>query len=265
MALKAMGMDSVMPFVGSGLGWMSNRPWNTLKPKDGDPKPFYLQIAQNLARAINAGEWQAEEALPSERVLASKLGVSRDTTRKAIDLLLRQKLLQRKDGETVIAPRLEQPLTRLSNLTEMLKVKGFVCSSKWLDRKIDVPTPNEMLKLGLARTSQVTRLERLRMADLVVIAVERTTIPAALLPDPDAVGGSLYEHLAKSGHNVVRALQHFRAVNASRRIARLARIEVGEPILLVTRVGFDENDMPIEFTESYCRNEYYDFVAELRR
>lgn len=258
-------MEVAFPIIGSGLGWLANKRWNAFKPNEGDPTPLYLQIANKLACAIHEGEWQAEEPLPSERVLSMKLGVSRVTTRKALDLLVQQKLLQRHGASMVIAPRFEQPLSRLSSLTEILNAKGFKSSSKWVERKIDVPTPDEMLKLALSPTSQVARLERLRMADLVVMAVERSTLPAAYVPDPTAVEGSLYEHLAAAGHQVVRALQHFRAVSASKRIARLAHFEVGEPILLVTRIGFDAADVPIEVTESYCRNDFYDFVAELRR
>ena len=36
-------------------------------------------------------------------------------------------------------------------------------------------------------------------------------------------------------------------------------------MLLVTRIGFTESNAAIELTDTYCRNDYYDFVAELRR
>jgi GntR family transcriptional regulator len=111
----------------------------------------------------------------------------------------------------------------------------------------------------------VARLERLRLADGVVMAIEKSTLPVSYLPEPQAVGSSLYAHLDAAGHRVVRALQHFRAVNASKKIARLANLDVGEAMLLVTRIGFTEANVAIELTDTYCRNDYYDFVAELRR
>src|SRR5207245_4367177 len=46
---------------------MTNKGWNVLRPKDEDPTPLYLQVARKLAHAINAGRWQAEEALPPDR------------------------------------------------------------------------------------------------------------------------------------------------------------------------------------------------------
>jgi GntR family transcriptional regulator len=243
-----------------------NKPWSLLRPNSEDPTPLYLQLAHKLADEINAGRWKAEEALPPERLLSEKLGVSRVTARKALDVLVEQKLITRQQGSgTFIAPRLEHALSRLTSFTEMLKSKGFESSSKWIDRKIDLPTDDEMLKLGLSPTTRVARLERLRLADGVVMAVEKSTLPATCVPDPQAVGSSLYHHLDGNGHRVVRALQHFRAVNASKKLARLANLDVGEAMLLVTRVGFTEDNRAIELTDTYCRNDYYDFVAELRR
>jgi GntR family transcriptional regulator len=247
-------------------GTPRNKGWSSFRPNGDNPTPLYLQLAHKLADAINAGRWQAEEALPSERVLSEKLGVSRVTARKALDLLCEQKLIARRQGSgTFIAPRLEQPLSRLTSFTEMLKAKGFESSSRWLERKIDLPTHDEMLKLGLSPTSQVARLQRLRLADGVVMAVEMSALPIAVVPKPAAVGNSLYDYLDAAGHRVVRALQHFRAVNASKRISRLAKVAQGEAMLLVTRIGFTKDNAAVELTDSYCRNDYYDFVAELGR
>ena len=102
-------------------------------------------------------------------------------------------------------------------------------------------------------------------ADGTVMAIENSTLPARLLPDPTAVGDSLYEYLDGIGRPVVRALQHVRAINASASDAALVGIAPGTAMLLMTRIGYLEDNTPIELTDTYCRNDYYDFVAELRR
>ena len=48
-----------------------------LRPDDSQPTPLYLQLARNLEAAIHAGQWKAEQALPSERNLSELLGISR--------------------------------------------------------------------------------------------------------------------------------------------------------------------------------------------
>jgi GntR family transcriptional regulator len=237
-----------------------------LRPDDSQPTPLYLQLARNLEAAIHAGQWKAEQALPSERSLSEQLGISRVTARKALEVLFEQGLIRRSQGSgTFITPRLEQPLSRLSSFSEMLRLKGFTPSSQWLEREIALPTHDELIRLSLSPTDKVARLKRLRKADGIVMAIEMSTLPAQLLPDPLAIGDSLYVHLDAIGRPVVRALQHVRAINASAEFAALVGIETGTAMLLMTRIGYLEDNTPIELTDTYCRNDYYDFVAELRR
>ncbi|MCT6962714.1 GntR family transcriptional regulator, partial [Salmonella enterica subsp. enterica serovar Typhimurium] len=92
-------------------------------------------------------------------------------------------------------PRLEQPLSRLSGFSEMLRLKGFVPSSQWLERDMSSPTHEVLIRLGLSPTDKVARLKRLRKADDTVMAIEMTTMPAAVLPHPQAIGQSLHEYL----------------------------------------------------------------------
>jgi len=237
-----------------------------LRPDDTQATPLYLQLARNLEAAIHAGVWKAEQALPSERTLSEQLGLSRVTARKALEILLEQGLIRRNQGSgTFITPRLEQPLSRLSSFSEMLRLKGFVPGSQWLERGIAVPTHEEVIRLGLSPTDQVARLKRLRKADDTVMAIEMSALPAALLPHPEAIGDSLYQYLESIGRPVVRALQHIRAINASAEFAALVGIEPGTAMLLMTRIGYLDDNTAIELTDTYCRNDYYDFVAELRR
>ena len=242
------------------------RPLTALRPDDTSATPLYLQLARNLEQAIHAGQWTADQALPSERTLSETLDISRVTARKALEVLLEQGLIQRIQGSgTFITPRLEQPLSRLSSFSEMLRMKGFVPSSQWLERSIGTPSSDELIRLGLSPNDKVARLKRLRKADDTVMAIEMSTLPASIIPKPQTVGDSLYEYLDGIGKPVVRALQHIQAINASDEFAALVGIAPGTAMLLMTRVGYLEDNTPIEVTDTYCRNDYYDFVAELRR
>ena len=228
--------------------------------------PLYIQLSQKLAQAIRDGEFQTEEALPSERVLSESLDLSRVTARKAIDRLVEQGLIIRKRGSgNYIAPRLEQPLSRLTSFSEELQQRGFKPSSRWLTRGFTLAAPDEQLSLGLTTGERVARLERLRLADTVVMAYEVSILPETALPDPTVVESSLYKHLSAAGNAPVRALQHIRAINADPKLAALLEVPVGQAVLFITRVGYLEGGQPVELTHSYCRSDYYDFVAEMRR
>jgi GntR family transcriptional regulator len=236
------------------------------KPDPQAASPLYMQLAHKLAQAIREGQYQADEALPSERVLSESLELSRVTARKAIDRLVEQGLIIRKRGSgNYIAPKLEQPLSRLTSFSEELHQRGFKPSSRWLARGFSLAAPDEQLSLGLSTGERVARLERLRLADAVVMAYEVSVLPETVLPDPPAVEASLYAHLAKLGRAPVRALQHIRAINAEPKLASRLAVPVGQAVLFITRVGFLESGLAVELTHSYCRSDYYDFVAEMRR
>lgn len=240
--------------------------FKALKLDDTADTPLYLQLARKLAEAIHAGWWQASEALPSERTFCDALCISRVTARKALDILLQQGLITRHHGSgTFITPRLEQPLSRLTGFSEMLAAKGFKPESVWLIRERAMPTSEEVIRLGLSPNAEVCHLKRQRLADGVVMAIEISTLPSAVMPDPFAVEHSLYAYLDHQGHSVVRALQHVRAINATPELAQLAGIPAGEAMLMMSRIGYDARNTAIELTDTYCRNDYYDFVAELKR
>jgi GntR family transcriptional regulator len=240
--------------------------WQRLQPDAGSDTPLYVQLARNLTAAIHGGVWSAGEALPSERAMCEALGVSRITARKAISLLVNQGMIQRVQGAgTFITPRLEDPLSRLTGFSEMLRRRGFHPESRWLARELATANRDEVIQLGLSPASTIARMKRLRLADGVVMAVETSALPASAVPEPHAVEGSLYAYLEARGTPVVRALQHFRAVNASAEIARLMEVAPGEALLLITRVGYNAEQRAVELTDTYCRNEYYDFVVELRK
>jgi len=231
-----------------------------------DRTPLYLQVRKVLLHAIKRGIFQADDALPSERTLSEMIGISRVTARKAIEALASEGVIIRKHGSgNYIAPLLEQPLSRLTSFTEELKQRGFTPTSRWLSRVVARALPDELLTFGLSPGAKVVRLERVRMANEVPMAFEHSVLPLAFVPKPEALQDSLYAYLAKHGCLPTRALQHIRASNASPRHAQLLAIAEGLALMDVTRISYLEDGRVVEVTQTLCRNDYYDFVVELRR
>jgi GntR family transcriptional regulator len=231
-----------------------------------DNSPLYMQIARKLIDDVRTGRYQVDQALPSERTLSEQLNVSRVTARKAIDQLVEQGLVVRRRGSgNYIAPRIEQPLSNLSSFSEQLQQRGYQPSSRWLKRAIVTASTEEQLSLGLSPNSKVARLERLRLADDIVMAYEVSVLPYGVVPDPDAVGDSLYRFLEAHGKAPARALQHIRAMNASAELARQLDVAEGQAVLFITRIAYLDSGEAVELTHSYCRSDHYDFVAEMRR
>ena len=237
-----------------------------LKLDPASSSHLYLQVRNGLARMIRERRFSVDDALPSERVLAERLGISRVTARKAIGALVDEGLIVRRHGSgNYIAPMLEQPLTRLTSFTEELKQRGFEPHSRWIRRVVGPAMPEEMVALGLSPGTRVARLERVRLADATPMAYEASALPVSVVPDPEGVKDSLYNYLLERNTVPVRALQHIRAANANSRQAELLGIPLGQALLFITRVGYLDDGRAVEITHTWCRSDYYDFVVELRR
>lgn len=229
--------------------------------------PLYVQLRDQLQKAISSGQIGPGEALPSERDLAELSNVSRITVRKAVrDLANEGLLIQRQGSGTSVAPtggRVEQSLSRLTSFSEDMARRGQAVRSEWLERGLYDPTIEETLALGLKPHSKVTRIVRLRFADDKPMAIEKASLSPTHLPDPEAVGGSLYAHLDTRGCKPVRAIQRIRAVNLKPEHARLLQVETGAAGLNIERTSYLANGQVLEFTQSQYLGDAYEFVADL--
>lgn len=236
-----------------------------LKPLDpAGSLPLYQQLQRAIREAIETRVLGPDDALPAERQIASELAVSRITVRKAIEGLVEEGLLVRRQGSgNFVASRIEKNFAKLTSFSEDMRSRGRTPHSEWLKRAEGAVTPEEALTLRLSPGAPVYRFHRLRFADDAPMCLEYATVAAECLPSLDAVGKSLYEALEKSGNRPVRALQRLRALLLNAEQAKLLHAREGDAGLLVERVGFLRDGRAVEFCQSFFRGDTYDFVAEL--
>jgi len=236
-----------------------------LRPLDpAGSLPLYQQLQRSLREAIETRVLAPDDALPAERQIAAELSVSRITVRKAIDGLVEEGLLVRRQGSgNFVCSRIEKNFAKLTSFSEDMRARGRTPRSEWLKRSEGAVTPEEALTLRLSPGAPVYRFHRLRFADDTPMCLEYATIAATALPSLSAVGTSLYEALEAAGNRPVRALQRLRALLLNTEQARLLHAREGDAGLLVERVGFLRDGSAVEFCQTYFRGDTYDFVAEL--
>lgn len=226
--------------------------------------PLYQRLQLALRDAIASNRVPAQAALPPERDLASDFSVSRITVRKAIDGLVAEGLLIRRQGAgTFVASRVEKQFAKLTSFSEDMTARGRTVRSEWLQRTQSIVSPDESLTLGLSPGTPVYRFGRVRFADDLAMALEYSAVPGFALAGLDAVDASLYAALQATGNRPVRALQRLRAVLFDAEQAGLLGIEAGAPGLFIERRGYLEDGRAVEMTRSWYRGDAYDFVAEL--
>ena len=238
---------------------------HTLGKLDGSSAlPLYQQLQRALREAIETRLIGPDDALPPERDIAEDFHISRITVRKAIDGLVSEGLLVRRQGAgTFVCARVEKNFSKLTSFSEDMRARGRTPRSVWVRKAEGSVTPEEALTLRSSPGTPVYRFHRIRYADDAPMCIEYATVLASCLPSLDAVESSLYEALERSGNRPVRALQRLRAVLFSAEQAKLLQIRERDAGLLVERVGFLKDGRAVEFTQSYFRGDIYDFVAEL--
>lgn len=251
-----MSGSSPTPFFAAGQWYRDGR------------GPRYEQLSRHIAEAITDGRLEPGSQLPPERDLADLAQVSRVTVRKAVAELVAEGLVdQRRGAGTFVraqGPKLEQSLSSLTSFTDYMLARGKTSTSVVLARGLFFPAPEESMALGVPGTERVARVERLRSADGVPVAIERSSVPVDILPEPGLVETSLYAVLRASGGAPTRAIQRIAAMNLAPREAELLRLPVGAAVLRIDRTGYLPSGRPIEFTRGLYHSDIYDFVAELR-
>jgi GntR family transcriptional regulator len=236
-----------------------------LRPLDeASSLPLYQQLQRKLREAIESRVLGPDDALPPERDLAEELAVSRITVRKAIEGLVEEGLLVRRQGSgTFVSNRVEKNFSKLTSFSEDMRARGRKPRSIWLSRAPGTVTPEESMALRSSPGTPVYRFHRLRYADEAPMALEYATVLASSLPAIGAVESSLYEALEHTGNRPVRALQRLRAVLLTAEQAQLLKAHEKDAGLLVERIGFLKDGRAVEFSHSFYRGDIYDFVAEL--
>ena len=239
---------------------------------DAGGAPLYRVAKRALLQAIEAGHCPAGSALPNETALAQSFGISIGTLRHAVDELVAEHILARRQGRgTFVATH---------NADRFLFQFFHVERS---DGRRDVP---QVETLSFERT----RLDDEAAAALAVrsgepaiqienrltlqgrpVLHDRLTLPAALfkgltekrLRERPSTIYHLYQ--TEFGITVVRALERVRALAADRSTARVLGVAPGAAVLQVRRTALTFNDKPVEYRVSTLHSAQHEYVNLVSR
>ncbi len=237
------------------------------------PQPLdRAQKREQLKRGLQAILQQTGDGmrLPPERELAERLGVARETLRRALQELQADGVLQRRQGAGtfVAGPSWVKPLL-LRSFTEDMRERGLVASSALLSTRTLRADAKVATKLKVVPGSAVFEVRRLRLASGEPMALEHAYLSAERLPgfDPACLATqSLYEVLARDhGIQVRNAAQEIQATVVTEDEAALLDVAPFSPALLVERQVFSTEGEPVEFGKSLYRADRYRFEVNVGR
>ena len=206
--------------------------------------------------------------IPPERELAIKWGVSRPTLRSAVEELVAEGYLERRQGSGtyVRQPKVAQPLT-LTSFSEDMRRRGLRPGGRILSFGAEYAGAKVGSRLKVSPRTRVWAIRRLRTADDEPMAIEWAYVPQDVLPDlsPEALESrSLYHHLREAGVRLGLATQSIEPTVTSEEESDLLAVPVLSPAFLFERVTTAKDGEAIEFVRSIYRGDRYRLMAELR-
>lgn len=229
-------------------------------------EPKYYAVKRHLLHFI--GSLEPGAAVPTERDLALQMRTSRTTVRQALgELVVEGRLVRRQGSGTYVAePKITWALY-LASFTEQVKASGFEPSADVLGTQRIAASAELAQRLHVSSRAAVYRIERLRLADNWPIAVETSWLPAQRFPGLTRLirtHGSLHEILGiHYGISIQTGEESIETAPATPRDAGPLRVDVGTPMLVVSRQNFDPEGTPVEFGRTWFRGDRVTLVTRL--
>ena len=244
----------------------------------------YQHASNVLIERLKNGRYPVGGRMPTEDELARQFDVSRVTIRRALDILVQDGFLERKQGSgyrvMTISPASD---TCLTSFTDATLQAGLEPESRFLS--LELFTANSIpgdehrdqlhgkLPAGLSNIA-VTRVTRLRTVDEVPKMLVHTYTPSPLMRDASA------EDFPETGpdQSMLRILsarfklhwssarEQISPIAADEKTASLLQVKTNQPLLLQACTAFDENG-EVVFHENVYRSGSvsFDLTQQTRR
>lgn len=220
------------------------------------PRPEYMQVADAIRAAIEAGEWEPGALIPPEPELAARYGVTRATVNRALSILRTEGLVRPKQGRgTTVrelpvlhrdAVRRQQRDTREAAQARgafegELRALGYTSRSDVVVG--EVPAPAEVAELlGVNEGSAVLARQRQMYASDLPVQMATSYIPLDIaagtpIAETDPGPGGTYSRLADLGHGPAVFSETVQVRRPSDDEAQFLQMDLDQRVIAIRRTA----------------------------
>lgn len=235
------------------------------------PWPKYHQVYLVMRQRIREGAFSDGAAFPTEQDLTREFGVSRITVRKALERLQREGAINRQAGRGTFVNRGagdDMVSASISGSIENLIAMGLRTQVDVISFDYGPVSPGISTKMGLPTGAEVQRVVRVRSHANRPFSHLTTYVPADIgraYSAEDMSETPLLLLLERAGVKIRSAEQSITARLAEPEVARLLHIEIGEPLLGITRRVLDDSGRCVELVIGNYRPDTYEHRMDIER
>ncbi|MFZ4453464.1 trehalose operon repressor [Salibacterium aidingense] len=234
-------------------------------------KKIYLSIYEDIAYKIEGGDYQTGDILPSEHELLSIYHTSRETIRKALNLLSEHGYIQKIQGKGSVVLDINKvsfPISGLVSFKELAgKMAGPVATAVQTFRDI-TPGRGIRTKLKLSGETPVWEIKRVRRIEGENIILDKDYIIKETAPGltEEICQNSIYEYIEHTlGLTISFAKKEITVEEPTQEDRDLLDLEDFSSIVVVKNDVYLDDTTLFQYTESRHRPDKFKFVDFARR
>ncbi len=221
-------------------------------------QPLYLQLKEKLLEDIRAN-YKNGDIIPAEGKIEKKYEVSRITVRKAIETLVHENVLIKKQGRGTFVK--EQKILYNANsfgsMTQRLTEQNRTLTTKSIAFEL---IKDEHFVKEIIPCETLLCIRRTKLLDEVPFAIMINYFDLSTVPELDKKLNleSLYAFLKKE-YNIEfdNAEETIEAKAANKYESQRLEIKEKTPVLSLSRVAYDKNSKPLEYSNLIIKSDMY--------
>ncbi|TDT51051.1 trehalose operon repressor [Fonticella tunisiensis] len=231
----------------------------------------YMKIYNEIVSEIQNGNIEPRSMLKSESELMQEYSVSRDTVRKALNLLERDGYIQRLQGKGSIVldiNKFDFPVSGLTSFKELSERMGG--RTRTYVKELALVKPNDFLMkhLNVSKDDEVWKVVRVREIGGKKIILDKDYFNRKFVPalTREICEDSIYEYIEnKLGLKIGYAKKVITVQKASEEDIKYLDFDKFDMIVVVKNYVYLEDTTLFQYTESRHRPDKFRFVDFARR